>query len=664
MASENIKAPPKLSKSSTYESWQKELQIWQAFTTLDKKKQGPAIFLTLSGKAKEAILELEVAEISAEDGVEKIIKKLDSLYQEDKVQTAYEAYDKFEKFQRPSEMAISDFIIEFERLQCRTKHYGMTMSSPILAYRLLKSANVTEHHEQLVRATVNELTYEEMKDKLKKIFGHKPDFSTSDSVQIKSEPTYESSSGNYENETMYTPQSNYRGNYNRGKFSSRGNFRGSRGSNNKPFVRHVTTRNKGKNPLDERGNITKCIVCESVNHWAGSCPDGQYFSETCDEEEPSNDTNHQVTLFQSNLILEDCMRTFTAESLCAAILDSGATSTVSGKKWMDIYIESLSPADQEKVTKISSHNSFKFGSGSVYKSLYKVKVPASVGKNSIFIESDIVETEIPMLLSRASMKKANTEINFKDDTVQMLGEKQRVIVTTSGHYAIPLNENFNILQDVTSRGASITLNVEHSTDTYKIAKKLHCQFSHANQNKLIELLKRAGMGNDDKLINCVKEVCKKCEVCRDYRRPSALPAVGLPLATKFNEVVAMDLKFFKGKIILHLIDHLTRFSAAAVLSSKKPEEVIKNIFRIWISVFGPPTKFLSDNGGEFNNEDFRILCEKYNIIVETTAAEAPWSNGLCERHNAARADMLQKTVENGISFEAALNWSIHATLKL
>ena len=31
---------------SVYENWKREIEIWQAFTDLAPKKQGPAIFLT------------------------------------------------------------------------------------------------------------------------------------------------------------------------------------------------------------------------------------------------------------------------------------------------------------------------------------------------------------------------------------------------------------------------------------------------------------------------------------------------------------------------------------------------------------------------------------------------------------------------------------------
>ena len=138
----SFKTPPALSKSSSYENWKKELEVWQALTDLVKTKQGPAILLSLEGKAKDTILELNISDIVKEDGVKIIIDKLDKLYLKDKAQSAYEAYDRFEKFQRSSGMNIKDFIFEFERLLSKSQSYGTTMSSDILAYRLLKAANI------------------------------------------------------------------------------------------------------------------------------------------------------------------------------------------------------------------------------------------------------------------------------------------------------------------------------------------------------------------------------------------------------------------------------------------------------------------------------------------------------------------------------------------
>ena len=129
------------------------------------------MFLSLESRAREAVLELDDSKISGEDGVKNIIAKLDTLYLKDKTQSAYEAYDSFEQFKKPSDMSVSEYINEFERLKSRTESYGTSLSSNVLAYRLLKSANLSEQHEQLARATISDLTYEQMKLQLKKIFG-------------------------------------------------------------------------------------------------------------------------------------------------------------------------------------------------------------------------------------------------------------------------------------------------------------------------------------------------------------------------------------------------------------------------------------------------------------------------------------------------------------
>ena len=61
------------------------------------------------------------------------------------------------------------------------------------------------------------------------------------------------------------------------------------------------------------------------------------------------------------------------------------------------------------------------------------------------------------------------------------------------------------------------------------------------------------------------------------------------------------------------------------------------------------------------NSEFLDMYESYGVVVLTTAAESPWSNGLCERHNAVLADMLEKvTEEQNCNLSTALCWAVHA----
>ena len=53
----------------------------------------------------------------------------------------------------------------------------------------------------------------------------------------------------------------------------------------------------------------------------------------------------------------------TGETLSAAVLDSGATSTVCRKTWINCYEETLSDEDRLKVRNEPNSTNFKFGDG-------------------------------------------------------------------------------------------------------------------------------------------------------------------------------------------------------------------------------------------------------------------------------------------------------------
>ena len=127
----NYKAPPLLKEDSNYELWKKEIKLWKTFTDLDAKKQGPAICLSLTGKACEAALELSVENLNSDTGVVQLLAKLDELYLKDTDQLAYAAYDNFENFKRPPDMSIKDYLITFERLHHKILQYNINPLRPL-----------------------------------------------------------------------------------------------------------------------------------------------------------------------------------------------------------------------------------------------------------------------------------------------------------------------------------------------------------------------------------------------------------------------------------------------------------------------------------------------------------------------------------------------------
>ena len=188
MAASSSKIPPLLSKSPVYTDWKKKIHIWSSFTSLEKEKQGAAVLLTLEGAAEEAALELDVSVINSNDGLKSIIQQLDKLYLKDKTLEKFQALEAFDSYQRKPETSIHEHIHNFDKLYFKLKSHGTTISEDLLAYKLLKSANLSPADEKLAKGTTNELTLVSMKSQLKKIF---PDANSISSPAAETLPFHE-----------------------------------------------------------------------------------------------------------------------------------------------------------------------------------------------------------------------------------------------------------------------------------------------------------------------------------------------------------------------------------------------------------------------------------------------------------------------------------------
>ncbi len=353
------------------------------------------------------------------------------------------------------------------------------------------------------------------------------------------------------------------------------------------------------------------------------------------------------------------------ETLGKAIVDTGCPFTVAGETWLKTYINTLSRKDRLAIRYRKSKNKFRFGSGALFPSEYNILIPIYVGSSNYTLSVDIVKCNIPLLLSRETLKRAQAKIDIGRSLISFLGVTIPLTISSSGHMCLAISRSLDPSNKETQgvlKRVLFTSPIEGiGSDLKNKATKLHLQFCHPTADRLIDLIKKAGT-SDKKVFDAIKSVTDHCDVCIRNRKPHLRPVVGMPLATQFNETVAMDLKS-RGPdgYILHLIDHLTRYSAACLIRDKKKGTIIKGIMDNWIKIFGPPKSFLTDNGGEFVNHEFIDLAEKFNIVLKTTAAESAWSNGLCERHNAILNSNVNKVLADGdCSLEVAISWAVAA----
>ena len=71
---------------------------------------------------------------------------------------------------------------------------------------------------------------------------------------------------------------------------------------------------------------------------------------------------------------------------------------------------------------------FRFGDGLEVISTEKTIIPGRIGKTDVRIEANIVEKELPLLLSKASLKRAGAVLDFTNDTMRFRYSVEIVLI--------------------------------------------------------------------------------------------------------------------------------------------------------------------------------------------------------------------------------------------
>ena len=658
-----LKQPPVFDPDGgdSYQDWKCDVEVWKLFTKDEAKRIGPAVYLSLKGNAREAVRGIDAKELGNDDGYNKVMEALDKVYLKDETTRAFCAIKNFIEYRRESGYGFAKFFVEFNNRHLELTKHKLKFDDGLMGYFLLTAANLSDDHERLVRATAK-LDFEDVRDKLQKVFG---EFDGNDEKQegsgalpVKEECLYtrygqrgRSNRGSYSGEFHDDSRSNRDsyddGRRNRDSYDNSRRNRGGRGRGRGRGGQHQGNRN----PIGQDGNIMRCHECNSTQHFVDNCPNRRV--------EEANMTVH-ITLIAGSASEEQ--EVMLVESLARGILDSACTKTVAGKTWMDEFLSQLDEKERKIAlnSKKASSSLYRFGDGQETLSKHEITVPMRICGKKMTISVDIVEFEIPLLISRPTMTQLGMVLDTANHTAIVDGKTIQLEFNRSGHYTIPVN-------DWTNKECNVVLHLEKlakSTSAEKMskAKKLHRQFAHASKERLIRLMKTGGC-NDKEFIKAIVKCCDTCEFCQRYRKPKPRPIVGLPKATRFNEFVELDLKEMeKGKQwILHLVDTATGYTAASMIYAKKKDIVVDKILKIWMAYFGSPLKLHNDNGGEFANEVFMEMNEKFGIETSTTPGEAPFSNAKVERGNAMLYETTMKTMEDTkCGSETALAWAVSA----
>ena len=429
-------------EGNNYEQWRKEAAVWRMVINSPKSKQGSMVYLAMKGKAKDVVFQLDNEKLGLQDGFEYIIKTLDDIYLpeifEQKLRNFYDLWN----FSRKPDDLVLEWAGEWHGKFLNYHRVAGVLPSETAIMMFLMAANLTADQRQQNRVNMGtSITYEKIREIIKLQFAAE---GKQGGLGVKKEQDDQRSTN--EHETFWGRDSQRgRRDHPSGRSRSRGRYRPrpyrsydrNRGSERSDLFRGLIQ--KKMNPT-KNGSIMTCNCCGSKYHLIRSCPD---YAKTWRE---VDNTRKKEKKYAFNFFIvymggqeEGELQSLLEECKGHAILDCGCPKTVCGEKWMKDYIRTLSEEDQHDIEISPSTQSFTFGDGRAVKANRRMKIPVWMNGKGGSLNTDVVDSNIPLLLSIKVMEQAGMILDFRRAEIRMQGNIVKLKKIKSGHYAMPLS---------------------------------------------------------------------------------------------------------------------------------------------------------------------------------------------------------------------------------
>ena len=253
--------PPDFS-SKNFEIYKLQLRAWSEVTEIKKSKQAIVIALSIQDFAisENVFSQLSVDDLNQENGLDILIKFLDSILGKDELTDTLEKYEDFENCQRADNQTIREFIASFDLKYKKLEKLKIKLPSEILALKLIRKANISKQMRMLVLTGI--------------------DFSTKETMYKQSQESLRKFFGDIQMENAWIGL-NMREGAHRNDFIADG-FKKYGCKQTKPArygnrkINGLCSKNgfrKRINPVEADGNRLLCISCGSYRHLLEDCPD-------------------------------------------------------------------------------------------------------------------------------------------------------------------------------------------------------------------------------------------------------------------------------------------------------------------------------------------------------------------------------------------------------
>ena len=190
--------------------------------------------------------------------------------------------------------------------------------------------------------------------------------------------------------------------------------------------------------------------------------------------------------------------------------------------------------------------------------------------------------------------------------------------------------------------------------TKRLLLGLHERLWHCPIMDFRNILLRCNMPPE--VIRLAAEAVGACTICRKFVRATRRPQVKTDLAMNFNEVIQLDIFYYKGDMFLLVVDEATRYKSGGLLENRELHSILSTLTNNWLRFFGPPRQLVADQETAIMTQEAGAEMDRLNIIRNskgtTTGKEGKkhTGTGLVEKHVDLTKNCMNKIHEEALRF--------------
>ena len=471
---------PKWSKDEEFETFKAQTLLWDSYTKTDPGRKLNMLLNSIKEGHIQEHSRLQFETIRQPSFMDKItegsdsfdqneakrvvatcLTKLESWYGKSKADSCIESWRKFRDIKMEQSENVVDYIRRFEENIAKMTSLNLNIPDKIVGIQLVDRSNLVTYERRIVMEKCDleteEVVYEKIKNEMRKMksalvvnesdinktyYGEERNgrsryesFNKSQREGSSQRNTFnksrrEGSSQRNSRERSYSSsqtsskerpyKSPYRGDSN-GHWNKYGNKSKSRSRSHSKGRKSSAGKTPMKSGLRTSENKTPDKITKS---YFGSTP-------------------KKFDLDKVDDVHKIFMEGIENETINKGIVDSGAPKAVMGEKWFTLYKSNLRENGcNVRFKSKKKHENFQFGTTDVFHSSEAFTIPVKIGKHTKEIEVALVDTNIPLLISKSDIVSWGAIIDYGNSTLRLRDNDEEVKLEEldSGHFVLPLSD--------------------------------------------------------------------------------------------------------------------------------------------------------------------------------------------------------------------------------